>query len=140
MQLREVMTRNVDVIHPEAPVREAAEMMRAADVGPIPVCDGERLVGMLTDRDIAIRAVALGRDPSTTHVRDVMTPEISFCFEDQDVDQAMQMMAERQIRRLPVLDANKRLVGIFSIGDIAICGGNVKRVGRAIASISLPTH
>lgn len=119
MLLREVMTPHVEVIHPNATLKEAAETMRALDVGPVPVCDGDRLQGMLTDRDITIRATAEGRDPNTTRVRDVMTPDVVYCFEDQDVADAAQLMEERQIRRLVVLNRDKRLVGIVSLGDLA---------------------
>ena len=100
MLLRDVMTRHVEVIHPDATLREAAQKMKTLDVGPVPVCDGERLQGMLTDRDITIRATAEGRDPNTTRVRDVMTPDMVYCFEDQDVREAARIMEERQIRRL----------------------------------------
>ena len=113
------MTRHVEVIHPDATLREAAQKMKTLDVGPVPVCDGERLQGMLTDRDITIRATAEGRDPNTTRVRDVMTPDMVYCFEDQDVREAARIMEERQIRRLVVLNRDKRLVGIVSLGDLA---------------------
>jgi CBS domain-containing protein len=139
MELREVMTRDVDVVRPDAPIREAAAKMRSIDVGPIPVCDGERLVGMLTDRDITVRAVALGSDPNTTRVRDVMTPEVVYCFEDQDVEQAATLMEERQIRRLPVLDSGKHLVGIVSLGDLAIAMLDDRRVGRTLEEVSSPS-
>jgi CBS domain-containing protein len=93
--------------------------MKTLDVGPIPVCDGDRIQGMLTDRDITIRATAEGRDPNTTRVREVMTPDVVYCFEDQDVREAAHVMEERQIRRLIVLNRDKRLVGIVSLGDLA---------------------
>jgi CBS domain-containing protein len=118
------MTPHVEVIHPDATLREAAQRMQTLDVGPIPVCDGDRLQGMLTDRDITIRATAMGRDPNTTRVRDVMTPDIVYCFEDQDVQEAAQIMEERQIRRLVVLNRDKRLVGIVSLGDLATQTGD----------------
>jgi CBS domain-containing protein len=124
MLLRDVMTRHVEVIHPDATLREAAQKMKTLDVGPVPVCDGERLVGMLTDRDITIRATAEGRDPNSTRARDVMTPEITYCFEDQDVREAARIMEERQIRRLVVLNRDKRLVGIVSLGDLATQTGD----------------
>jgi CBS domain-containing protein len=114
------MTLHVEVIHPDATLHEAAEKMKSLDVGPIPVCDGDRLVGMVTDRDITVRATAEGRDPNTTRVRDVMTPDIIYCFEDQDVEEAARIMGEQQIRRLVVLNRDKRLVGIVSLGDLAV--------------------
>src|SRR5262252_3925739 len=120
MQLKEVMTPAVEVISPQASIREAAEKMRHLDIGPLPVCDGDRLVGMLTDRDITVRAVADGRDPVTTRVYEVMTPDVVYGFDDQDVQDAVRLMEQYQIRRLPVLSRSKRLVGIVSLGDLAI--------------------
>src|ERR671937_1268828 len=101
MQVKEVMTHGVECIRPEATLQEAATKMKELDVGPLPVCgDDDRLVGMLTDRDITIRAVAEGQDPKTARVQDVMTPDITYCFEDQDVKEAARLMEEKQIRRL----------------------------------------
>jgi CBS domain-containing protein len=136
MQVREVMTRDVEVVRPDIPIREAAERMRSLDVGLIPVCDGERLVGMLTDRDITVRAVAAGKDPNGTSVREVMTADAICIPEDQEVDEAASLMEEGQIRRLPVLNADKRLVGIISLGDIAVGTRDRARVGRALEEVS----
>jgi len=124
MLLRDVMTPHVEVIHPDATLREAAQKMKTLDVGPVPVCDGDRLQGMLTDRDITIRATAEGRDPNTTRVREVMTPDVVYCFEDQDVREAARTMEQWQIRRLIVLNQDKRLVGIVSLGDLATQTGD----------------
>src|SRR5205809_5129978 len=110
MQVREVMTHHVEVVRPDTTLQEAAQKMRNLDVGPLPVCDGERLVGMLTDRDITVRATAEGRDPTTTQAREVMTPEVFYCFEDQDVSEAARIMQEHQIRRILVVSREKRLV------------------------------
>jgi CBS domain-containing protein len=140
MELKEIMTRGVDVIPPEATLKEAAEKMKNLDVGPLPVCDGERLVGMLTDRDITVRAVAAGRDPSMTKVCDVMTPEIVYCFEDQRVEEAAKLMEEKQIRRLPVLNRNKWLVGIISLGDLAVDTGDRQFAGKVLAQVSEPAE
>jgi CBS domain-containing protein len=126
MVLREIMTTHVEVVHPEATLKEAAQKMKALDVGPIPVCDGDRLQGMLTDRDITVRATAEGRDPNTTKVREVMTPDVVYCFEDQDVREAADIMEEKQIRRLVVLNRDKRLVGIVSLGDLATQTGDAE--------------
>jgi CBS domain-containing protein len=123
MLLKEVMTPHVEVVHPDATLAEAAEKMKALDVGPLPVCDGERLLGMVTDRDITVRATAAGRDPKTTKVRDVMTEEVFYCFEDQDLQDAAEIMERAQIRRLVVLNRDKRLVGIVSLGDLAVHTG-----------------
>ena len=126
MLLREIMTTQVEVVHPEATLKEAAQKMKARDVGPIPVCDGDRLQGMLTDRDITIRATAEGRDPNTTKAREVMSPDVVYCFDDQDVHVAADLMEEKQIRRLVVLNRDKRLVGIVSLGDLATQTGDAE--------------
>jgi len=138
MQLRDVMTRGVEVIHPDATLEEAAEKMKSLDVGPLPVCDGERLVGMVTDRDITVRATAEGRDPKSTRIRDVMTPDILYCFEDQSVEEAARLMEEKQIRRLVVLNREKRLVGIVSLGDVAVRGADQELSGEVLEEVSEP--
>lgn len=138
--VQEIMTRNVEVVRPDAPVREAAEKMRSLDVGSLPVCDGERLVGMVTDRDITIRATADGRDPVKTAVSDVMTPDIVYCFEDQNVTEVAELMENRQIRRLPIISREKRLVGIVSLGDLAVDTGKKKMAGRTLTEISKPAR
>jgi CBS domain-containing protein len=114
------MTRQVEVIQPERSLEEAAEKMKTLDVGVIPVCDGDRLVGMLTDRDIVTRVIAEQRDPHATRVSDAMTATVISCYEDDDVQRAARRMDEEQIRRLAVLDRDKRLVGIVSLGDLAV--------------------
>ena len=117
MKVREVMTRDVAVVHPDSTLQEAADRMRQLDVGPLPVCDNDRLVGMITDRDITVRSTAEGLDPWTAQVREAMTPEVVYCSEDDDVAEAARLMNEKQVRRLPVLDRNRRLVGIVSLCD-----------------------
>ena len=138
MQVREIMTPHVEVIHPEATLKEAAEKMSRLEIGPLPVCDGERLVGMLTDRDITIRATARGCDPNTTKVREAMTAEVVYCFADQEVRIAAQMMEMRQIRRVPVLDREKRLVGIVSLGDLAVETQDQHLAGKTLEDVSEP--
>ena len=138
MQVKDIMTPQVEVIHPDTTLTEAAKKMSRLEIGPLPVCDGERLVGMVTDRDITVRATAKGCDPNTTKVREVMTPEVVYCFEDQDVKTAAQMMEMRQIRRVPVLNHNKRLVGIVSLGDLAVETGNQKLAGKTLERVSEP--
>src|SRR5215470_8736340 len=138
MQVGEVMTRHVEVIDSNAPLREAASKMKTLDIGLIPVCDGEKLKGMLTDRDITIRATAEGLDPTTTEVADVMTTEVAYCFEDQDVEEAAGIMEAKQIRRMPILDRNKRLVGIISLGDLAIHTPANDLSAQALKEISHP--
>jgi len=138
MQVREVMTPHVEVIHPDATLKEAAEKMSRLEIGPLPVCDGERLIGMLTDRDITVRATARGCDPNTTKVRDTMTSEVVYCFEDQEVRIAAQMMEMRQIRRVPVLTRDKRLVGIVSLGDLSVETQDQHLAAKTLEGVSEP--
>ena len=113
--------------------------MRDLDVGPLPVCgDDDRLAGMVTDRDIAVRAVAEGWDPTAKRVRDVMSEEVVYCFEDQAVEDAARLMRENQIRRLVVLNRDKRLVGIVSLGDLAVETGDEELAGRTLEEVSEP--
>jgi CBS domain-containing protein len=138
MQIKQIMTRNVEIINPNTTLKEAAQKMRDLDVGSLPVCDGERLKGMLTDRDITIRATAEGRNPDSTQAIDVMTAAIFYCYEDQDVAEAAQVMEKKQIRRLPIVDRNKKLVGIVSLGDLAVDTGKERLAGEALTEISRP--
>jgi CBS domain-containing protein len=138
MQLREIMTTDVECVTPETTLREAAEKMRQLDVGALPVCDNDRLVGMITDRDIVVRALADGHDPRTTMVRETMTEGVDYCFEGDDVSAAAGKMQERQVRRLAVLDSDKRLVGIVSLGDLAVRTGDDERSGETLEEISEP--
>jgi CBS domain-containing protein len=114
--------------------------MRTIDAGSLPVCDGRRLVGMITDRDITLRATAEARDPRTTLVRDCMSPEVIYCFEDQSETDAERVMSEKQIRRLPVLTREKELAGIVSLGDLATRTGQMEESGRTLRQISEPAH
>ena len=139
MQLSEIITREVETVRPDTSAREAAQRMRSMDVGALPVCDGRRLLGMVTDRDLAIRVLAEGRDPNATPVRDAMTPDVTYAFEDDDVQRAADLMKEQQIRRLPVLDREKHLVGIVALGDIATTGKD-RLSGDALQQISQPSH
>jgi CBS domain-containing protein len=132
------MTPGVEVIHPDATLDDAAQKMRAVDVGVIPVCDGDRLVGMLTDRDIVVRVIAEQRDPKRTTVREAMTPQVTFCFEDDGVEEAAMVMVEKQIRRLVVLNREKRLVGIVSLGDLAVRTENMQLSGEVLEYVSEP--
>ena len=139
MQVKEVMTRGAECVAPDATLQEAAQKMKGLDVGPLPVCDNNRLVGMLTDRDITVRAVAEGKDPRTTRVRDAMTEGIAYCFEEDDVADAARLMKERQIRRLVVLNRDKRLAGIVSLGDLAVETGDEHLAGKTLERVSQPT-
>jgi len=136
MQVSEVMTRSVQTITPEESISQAAKMMADIDAGAIPVGENDRLVGMITDRDIAVRAVAQNRGPETT-VRDVMTPDVKYCFEDDDVGSVAKNMSEIQVRRLPVISRDKRLVGTVSLGDLAL-GAGAGTAGQAEAGIAQP--
>jgi CBS domain-containing protein len=140
MQLKDVMTRDIEVIHPNATIEEAAAKMDMLDVGPLPVCDGNRLVGMVTDRDITVRATAAGKDPRATQVREVMTDNVVYCFDDDDTNEAARLMEEQQIRRLVVLDRDKRLVGIVSLGDLAVTTQDDQLSGEVLERISEPAE
>src|SRR5437868_4989046 len=118
MRVSEVMKRDVHLARPDESIRDAAREMADIDAGVLPVADGDRLVGMITDRDIAIRAVALGKSPDTK-VREVMSAEVKYCFEDEDLDHVVSNLGDLRIRRLPVMNRDKRLVGIVSLGDFA---------------------
>ena len=137
MQVKEIMSRSVDLVDPNTTVRDAAIKMRDDDVGALPVGENDRLVGMITDRDIVIRAVAENKAPPQTPVRDVMSEGICYCFEDDAVDAAARIMADRQVRRLPVLNRDKRLVGIVAMADIARSGAR-KAEMQAIEGVSQP--
>lgn len=119
MKIKDIMTDKPEFITPETTLRQAAQKMRDCDCGYLPVGENDRLVGAVTDRDITIRATAEGRDPDTTMVREIMTPRIISCFENDDVSEAARVMEQAQIRRLVILNRNKRMVGVISLGDIA---------------------
>lgn len=119
MKVADCMTRDVQTVTADQPIREAAQFMLRADAGSMPVCDGDRIVGMVTDRDIAVRAVALGRGPDTP-VREAMTDHVDCCFDDDDVEEVAMKMSDAQVRRFPVLSRDdNRLVGIVSLGDLS---------------------
>ena len=118
MKISDCMTRDVKLVNPDQTIRDAARFMLQADTGSIPVGDGDRLVGMITDRDIAVRAIAEGKGPDTP-VRDIMSGEMLYVFEDQSVDEVADNMGSSKVRRFPVVNREKRLVGIVSLGDIS---------------------
>jgi CBS domain-containing protein len=129
MQVHEVMTKNVKIVSPTATIDKAASLMGEIDCGALPVGENDRLVGMITDRDITLRAVAKGRVPAQCTVREAMSPDIKYVFEDETSEAAAQNMSRLQVRRLPVLNRQQRLVGILALGDLA-----VKEDGPAPAS------
>jgi len=137
MKVSDCMTRDVRLAAPDQSLREAAALMAELDVGVLPVGENERLVGMITDRDIAVRGVALGRGPDAT-VREVMTDNVKYCFVDQSLEEVSRNMGDIQVRRLPVVDREKRLVGIISLSDIANGDGAVDEAGEALRDISQP--
>jgi CBS domain-containing protein len=134
------MTRDVKVIAPTAAVQEAANLMKTLNVGAIPVCNGQRLEGMVTDRDIVLRVVAENRDPKTTRVREAMTTRAFYGYEDQDVEDAAKIMQEQQIRRLPVINREQQLVGIVSLGDLAVKSGAPDIAGKTLQEVSTPAE
>lgn len=136
MRVSEAMTPEVKVASPDQTIRDAAKTMAEIDAGVLPVGENDRLVGMITDRDITVRAVAKGMGPDT-RIRDVMSREVLYCFEDEEIEDVAQNMAELKVRRLPVLNREKRLVGILSLCDIALTQGP-EAVAEAIAGISEP--
>ena len=135
MKVSEVMTRQVAVAAPDDTLQKAAGRMAELDTGVLPVGEGDRLVGMVTDRDLAVRVAAEGRDPARTKVREVMTPEVHYVFEDEDLRHVAATMAEQQVRRLPVMNRNKRLVGVVSLSDIAK-EGQAGEAGRALGGVA----
>ncbi len=139
MRVKEIMTPAVEVIHPDSTLEEAAARMKSLDIGPLPVSDGNRLVGMLTDRDITVRATAEGEDPKSVRVRDIMTEGVLYCYDDQLVGDAARMMQEHQVRRLVVVNRDKRLVGIVSLGDLAVHTRDEELAGETLEEVSEPT-
>jgi CBS domain-containing protein len=136
MRVSDAMTANVKIASPQQTIAEAARTMAELDAGALPVGDGDRLVGMITDRDIAIRAIAADKGPQTL-VKDVMSKEVLYCFADQNLDEVVQNMADTKVRRMPVLNRDKRLVGILSLGDVALVD-DPDVTGEALSEISEP--
>ena len=140
MQVADLMTRSVELISPADSIQDAARKMAEEDFGVLPVAEFDRLVGMLTDRDIVTRAVARGRRPEATLVREVMSTDVKYVFEDESSDDAARKMARLQVKRLPVLSREKRLVGILSLGDMATTRLTRKEAGEALSAISRPNQ
>ncbi|MCI0745908.1 MAG: CBS domain-containing protein [Verrucomicrobia subdivision 3 bacterium] len=138
MKVRDISTKDPRVINPDATICEAARIMKQCDIGMLPVCDRQRLVGSITDRDLAIRAIAEGCDPLATKVKDIMTPSVFWCFDDQDIEEAAKLMEEKQVRRLPIVNRQKRLVGIVSLGDMALRSQNDELTEEVLECVSQP--
>ena len=134
--IAEVMTTDVEVVRPEETLRDAARAMADLDVGSLPVCDGRRMIGMVTDRDITIRGVAEGKGPDAS-VRDVMTDDVVWCTDTDSVDEVLQQMSDAQVRRIPVVDKDRQLVGIVALGDIAL--EEEDDVDETLRDISMPS-
>ncbi|MDC9824116.1 CBS domain-containing protein [Devosia sp. ZB163] len=135
MKVSECMSDGVEICSPDDTIRDIARTMREIDVGAMPVGEDDRLVGMITDRDIAIRAIAEGMGPET-RVRQVMSQHVRWCYEDEEIDDVADQMAEFKVRRLPVLNRDKRLIGVISLGDVSLADGMSS--GRALHEISEP--
>lgn len=137
--IKEIMTPDVQTISPEETVRRAAQMMDELNVGSIPVCDGNKLVGMITDRDITVRSTAAGQAPESTRVGDVMSTDVRTCYPDQSADEVLAQMGDVQIRRVPVVDQESHaIVGIVSLGDMAT--KHAAQIDRALGEISSPSE
>jgi CBS domain-containing protein len=138
-QVSQVMTRGVRAMSPNDTMIKAAQAMEELDVGVIPVCDGDRLVGMVTDRDLVVRGLAQGRAAENTQLNDVMSPEVRWCYDDQSVEEVVEQMRDAQIRRVPVIDHDKHLVGMLSLGDVAV-KADEGEAGEALQGISEPAE
>ena len=134
-KLKDVMSKHVQVISPDDTIMDAAKHMRDGDFGMLPVGENDRMIGTISDRDIAIRAVALNK-PGSTKVREIMSEGIFWAFEDDSVDDAAKLMGKHQIRRLPVVNSEKRLVGIVALGDFAVVNAEIEAAGAALSDIS----
>lgn len=135
MKVKDIMTQNVTFIKPSTPLQEAANLMRDMDVGALPVGENDRLVGIITDRDIVVRALAKNPDIRTTTVEQAMSPHCLYCYENESLEDLSKNMAKNQVRRLPVLNNDKRLVGIVSLGDLS-CKGSKETVAEALTAVS----
>jgi CBS domain-containing protein len=136
MKIREIMTSNVECIAPSLPIAKAAEKMRDMDIGFLPVCENDKIVGTVTDRDITIRSVAQGRDPRLAPVSEVMTQTVFHCYDDEDVEAIARSMQDSEIRRMLILDRSENLVGVVSLGDIAKASGEQTIAGETLGQIA----
>lgn len=136
MKISEIMTGNVECIAPSLPIAKAAEKMRDRDIGFLPVCENDKIVGTVTDRDITIRSVAQGRDPRLAPVSEVMTQTVFHCYDDEDIESVAQSMKDSEVRRMVILDRNENLVGVVSLGDIAKASGEQNIAGETLGQIA----
>lgn len=136
MIVKECMTKQVELGRPDMTLQEVAQKMRDGDYGVLPLGEHDRIVGMITDRDITVRGIAEGKDPKKVEAREIMSTNILYCYEDQTIDEVTQNLGENQIRRVPVLNRQKRLVGILSLGDLAQTNETPQKVEEALNRIS----
>jgi CBS domain-containing protein len=136
MKIQEIMTRKVHVAEPTLPIAKAAQKMLDLNIGFLPICENDKLTGTVTDRDITVRSVAQGRDPRLAPVRDIMSQQIFYCYEDDDIEHVAEYMNEREVRRLVILNREKRLVGVVSLGDIAKASGEQELAGETLGRIA----
>ena len=140
MNVGEIMTRDIQTIAPEDTIQKAAKLMDDLNVGILPVCDGTRVVGVITDRDITVRATSMGLSPTEHQVADFMTDEVYYCLTEDSVESVAENMAHIQVRRMPVLDRENRLVGMISLGDIATHASQYRTTAEALRKISEPSQ
>jgi CBS domain-containing protein len=136
MTIEQIMTQKVECIEPTMPIAKAAEKMRELDIGFLPICENDKLVGTVTDRDITIRSVAQGRDPRLAPVSEIMTQSVFYCYEGDEVDHVARYMQEKEVRRMLILNRQKRLVGVVSLGDIAKASGEKELAGETLGQIA----
>lgn len=138
--ISEIMTKGVETVSPADTIQRAAQVMDDLNIGALPVCDGRRLSGMLTDRDITVRATAAGLSPENCHVGDVMTTGVEYCYEDESIDEATERMRGLQVRRLPVVNRQNELVGVVSLGDVAMYASDIVEITDTLQNISSPAE
>jgi CBS domain-containing protein len=138
MLIKEIMSKNVEVIPPQATLQEAAQRMKDLNVGSLPVCESGRLAGMITDRDITVIGTATGLNPGEAVAGDIMSPDVFYCYDDEEVEAAVALMEEKQVRRLAVLDREKQLVGIVSLGDVAQKTQDAILTGQVLEKVTEP--
>lgn len=138
MLVKDCMTESVSFVEPKTPISQIARRMRDEDIGSVPVAENDKMIGMVTDRDIVVRTIAEGKDVAEMTARDVMSPRVLYCFDDQSVEEVLENMGEEQIRRLPVVNRDKRLVGVVSLGDLSQAAK--AEAGATLKEITEPTH
>ena len=136
MKINQIMSKKVEYVDPKLPIGKAAEKMRDLNIGFLPICENDKLVGTVTDRDITIRSVPQGRDPRLTPVSEIMTQDVFYCYDDDNLERVAQYMQEKGVRRMVILNRQKRLVGVASLGDIAKTSGEKQLAGETLGEIA----